>query len=51
MSVLRTYAYYVIIISDCPGIAEVVIEYTKLLGLEILELIFKTKKENPRFIK
>ncbi len=51
MSVLRTYANYVIIILDHPGSTEVVIEFTKLLGLEIRELIFKTKKENPKFIK
>ncbi len=51
MSVLRICAKYAIITSDHPVSAEVVIEFTKLLGQKIRESIFKAKKEYLKFIK
>jgi|GEM_PF-3117711 len=51
MSVLRTCVRCVIITSDHLGNVGAVIEFIRHHGLEIQELIFKTKMENPKFIK
>jgi hypothetical protein len=47
----RIYARFVTIISDYPDKKEAVIEYTGRRGQVIRESIFKTTKEEQKFIR